>query len=215
MRHALAHVTTPTHAALVGWGDARHGQLGVPLPPAVRGAGGLRRVVRRPSVLYTWEGAPCVRLALGLQHTAVCVGGAPATLWLWGSNRCGQTDVGALAAALGGACVEAPAGMRGVRAEAVRGVACCWHTTLVLTAAGRVVSVGSDAHGQRRAPSAATCGAVLCAGSEHALLVDGGEVWAWGWNEHGNVGRGGECMPPTRVARAARAWAGYGTTYVA
>lgn len=48
----------------------------------------------------------------------------------------------------------------------------------------RIESWQSNPHAQKRI-------AKLSSGSEHVLLLtEGGEVWTWGWNEHGNLGDG-------------------------
>lgn len=214
VRHAMAYVVAGPHAALVGWGDARHGQLGAP-PPARRD-GRVRRVVRPPTVLYTWEGrVPDVALALGMQHSVVCVEPARATLWLLGSNRQGQLNVApALGAARAHGPPDGPPDAVCVAVGRAVQVACNWHTTLVYDGAThRVLGVGDDRHGQCGRAWCVGAGARLGAGSEHAVVRQAdGAVRAFGWNEHGNVGAAGDGA--ALCAGALGAWPGLATTWV-
>ncbi|WFC96025.1 alpha tubulin suppressor [Malassezia brasiliensis] len=210
VRHAMAYVVAGARAALVGWGDARHGQLGAP-PPAHR-VGRVRRAVRAPTVLYTWAGGvPDVALALGMQHSVVCVEPAQATLWLLGSDRQGQLDV---ARVLGAARAHGPPDAACVAVGRAVQVACNWHTTLVYDGAThRVLGVGDDRHGQCGEAWCVGAGARLGAGSEHAVVCGAdGVVRAFGWNEHGNVGAAG--AGAVLCADALGAWCGLATTWV-
>lgn len=178
-RHVLVSLDLPSESLVVGWGAARHGQLGsvsartIPLPTHI------------PLPLST----TILQLALGRDHSALLVRTAdspPSTLLL-GSNKHGQTS------------------LPSAGTTSVVQIGCTWSGTYLLDASlTRVVCAGSNTHGQLAASTSPSCSSCtislpphrtvtrLVCGSEHVLaLCDapaGPEVWAWGWNEHGNLG---------------------------
>ena len=206
VRHVLAVLTSADAHWLVGWGHARHGQLG-PVDA---------RVVHAPqALLRLWaagpDAPPTYALALGMAHSVVTAQHHGTTrVWLWGSNKHGQLDVPDWAWEEHGSTAR--------RATVPHAVvpACMWRTTL-LHVDGRVLAHGADSHAQTRACDWACLG-TLRAGSEHALLLDAhGAVHGWGWNEHGNLACADESVAPRIVwdgPAAIQVWAGYGTSWV-
>lgn len=209
VRHALA-VLQGSHTVLLGWGDARHGQLGPPPEPVA--VHGMRRRIRAPAVLYTWPAPTAVRIAAGMQHSVLAT---DTELWMFGSARHGQTDAGRCVPP--GAAprpLPAPDGVEKVRVSAPAYPACNWHTSLVLwPTLGHLGACGASQHDQIPPTPSVPRGARLRSGSEHSVLLAPPTVLGWGWNEHGNLGAGPESLPPRPLLDAAEAWAGYGNTY--
>ena len=132
--------------------------------------------------------------AVGSQHSAVLTSSGD-VLGL-GSNRKGQLDFSSW--------------------KNVQSIDCTWNGTYAILPGSVVVATGSNTHGQlghlAESPvdsSSAIRGPEfppevremgirkLACGSEHVLTLWGEmgssrarEVWAWGWNEHGNLGLG-------------------------
>ncbi|PWN45597.1 RCC1/BLIP-II [Ceraceosorus guamensis] len=103
-----------------------------------------------------------------------------------------------------------------------------------LTSSKKIQQVALPAH----ISSASEQSCEMSAGSEHVLLLcqarirsEGragpAEVWAWGWNEHGNLALGSSTSPNTQLegsvksavtqwahARPTNVWAGCGTSFV-
>ena len=162
---------------LVGWGASRQGQLGI-----------ISRAVTSPLDIQLHQSRPRVtQIALGNQHTVLRhLDGSVTAL---GSDRKGQlSNISSL--------------------QAVTAVRCTWNGTIAVTAndcAFLVSSSGVNEAGQLGRlggePGFAPVDlhlddklleTVIC-GSEHTLVVLNpadrrGEVWGWGWNEHGNLG---------------------------
>lgn len=207
VRHVLAVLTSTEAHYLVGWGHARHGQLG-PIHA---------RVVQTPKKLLSlWtaeplgQPPPTYALALGMAHSVVAAQHDNETrIWLWGSNRHGQLEIP------GGAWEHEGAARFATLPHAVV-PACMWRTTL-LHVDGRVRAHGAESHAQTSAHDW-LCHGTLRAGSEHALLLDTqGTVYGWGWNEHGNLAHAEESVAPRVVwdgPAASCVWTGYGTSWV-
>lgn len=217
-RHVLAHVSVHLGSRdwahyVLGWGAARHGQLGpLHLPPKDQGGprrGGARKFYSPPTSLTFWrcqQEHPVVSLAAGQAHTLILRSVPGHEL-----RRCN---------ALGIRVTGCEAHFDTSVANA-SDVGACWKTTAVLerSVKGDVVTMyGNGAHGQlgsRSAAKAFTRGEevrmaeadltpgtkikhIRC-GSEHVLVLvasAGNEekphVLCWGWNEHGNLGLGDE-----------------------
>ncbi|KNZ43765.1 hypothetical protein VP01_988g3 [Puccinia sorghi] len=183
-RHLIALVAHQGSMQLVGWGAARHGQLG----PALTA----RSVT--PCVLpLTFPSGPTttfesVKIALGNQHTVVV---CPTQIWCWGSNRHGQL----------------PPSLHALPPADILELQASWNATFLIlqqpNSPGhkRLLGYGSNSHGQLLShdPSLTCLDRLilssfshLVSGSEHLLianlLYDRHEVWGWGWNEHGNLG---------------------------
>ncbi|KAG8732192.1 hypothetical protein FRC11_000078, partial [Ceratobasidium sp. 423] len=210
-------------SVVVGWGASRHGQLGTSTPTLATSAPkskskrptrpGPVQTIDKPTIIATYEDRP-VRLAAGSQHTLILHQSGKITKL--GSSRRGQLEIP-------DRIFKAPY------------IGCTWSASFVASDDGQVEACGSSNHGQlgRGANSSAEFAPVLlpggasqlACGSEHALVVIGEEVWAWGWNEHGNLGVGhNEDSPkPVRVwpptgdpirGKVVRVWAGCGTSWI-
>ncbi|KZT73391.1 RCC1/BLIP-II protein, partial [Daedalea quercina L-15889] len=217
--------------AVVGWGTARHGQLG----DATAGS-------HRPTAYYdsphvvALDGivqafGPITRAALGNQHTVFLH--SSGNISGIGSNRKSQRE-----------------GLDTV--HDVEDVACTWNGTYAIVrdrVTDQVVATGSNYHGQLGRETVQPCTTLervdfpiptashkivkLACGSEHVLCVlevesEGTtrkEVWGWGWNEHGNLGIGttDDARVPIRICplRGAESdvqvvdvWGGNGTSWM-
>jgi protein ATS1 len=220
-----------------GWGAARHGQLDVSsYSEATNGPSAAgpsrqptRRVSRYPSTIptpTTLDLSPLIpadthitKITCGTSHTVLRL--STGTLITLGSNAKHQRD-------LPPSCDD---------------VACTWNGTVGWDEEG-VWAVGSNTHGQlgqitsdnpSSNPSRILIGdsssppniQQLTCGSEHSLLLtQTGKLYAWGWNEHGNLGIGSledqwGCVevPLPRDGgggerRVRGMWAGCGTSWV-
>ncbi|KAL7284961.1 hypothetical protein ACG7TL_000050 [Trametes sanguinea] len=215
---------------LLGWGTARHGQLG-----AVHNASARASSFISFPLLVSSNAESVTQIALGNQHSALL--DTSRTLTTLGSNRKDQlTGLSTL--------------------YDVDRVGCTWNGTYVLLRSGALLAAGSNTHsqlgrgtgGQERqgalAPVRFPCelhpGQVvqMACGSEHVLCVmnmgmEQGreprrEVWGWGWNEHGNLGTGGtedvdapvRIWPPSGEEQRGKegavlgVWAGCGTSWI-
>ena len=201
---------------LVGWGASRQGQLGT-----------ISRAVSSPLEIQLDRSRPRItQIALGNQHTVLLH--LDGSVTAFGSDRRGQ--------------LSHISSMRAVTA-----VRCTWNGTIVVTANDHtrsVLSSGKNEAGQLGRPSGepgfAPVGLQLddklleriTCGSEHTLTVlnrvgGPGEVWGWGWNEHGNLGMGdtSNVLTPTRLwprpaggiladGNPVAVWAGCGTSWI-
>jgi len=203
---------------LLGWGASRQGQLGT-----------ISRAITLPLEIHLHQSrSPVTQIAAGNQHTVFRhVDGSVTAL---GSDKKGQLgNISSL--------------------RAVTAVRCTWNGTTVVTTNKNdrtflVSSSGTNEAGQLGRLSGDPGFApvdlhmdgkllkrIVC-GSEHTLAilnpVDGrGEVWGWGWNEHGNLGLGdtSSVQTPTRLwppstgeigvdGDPVAVWAGCGTSWV-
>ncbi|KAH9854412.1 RCC1/BLIP-II [Lenzites betulinus] len=229
--HIIAQIATSapdasTEATMVGWGTARHGQLG-PMCNATRRPLPFTPVPHKIPVASPEQ---VTQLALGNQHTTFLR--SSGTLDALGSNRKDQLS-----------------GLADL--HDIERVACTWNGTYALLRSGMVVAAGSNTHSQLgrgashherqstlapvRFPSdlyPARVVDIVC-GSEHVLCIVErsdptqetiSEVWGWGWNEHGNLGIGGtedvdipaKLWPrrETDLGRVKNVWAGCGTSWI-
>jgi len=201
---------------LVGWGASRQGQLGT-----------TSRAVSSPLEIQLDQSRPRItQIALGNQHTILLH--LDGSVTAFGSDRRGQLSNISFT-------------------QAVTAVRCTWNGTIVVTANRRtlpVLSSGTNEAGQLGRPIGEPGFApvhlhlddkllerVAC-GSEHTLAVlnrvgGPGEVWGWGWNEHGNLGTGdtSNVLTPTKLWPRAdgeilvdgdpvAVWAGCGTSWI-
>ncbi|WAQ89087.1 hypothetical protein PtA15_10A510 [Puccinia triticina] len=139
------------------------------------------------------SGGPIKLVALGNQHSVVV---CPAEIWCWGSNRNAQI----------------PAALSQLPPAHILELQASWNATFVILSQlpgnpthNRLLGFGSNSHGQLDAglpdpPAHSTTldrqipalFSNLVAGSEHLLLANRLhplQIWGWGWNEHGNLGK--------------------------
>lgn len=225
-RHVVLHVRNVLNNdyMLIGWGLARHGQLG--LTPGTT-------TYDRPHIItLDISTDPVQSYSLGLQHTVIChQSGRTSAL---GSNKKGQ---------LRSLDYWGP----------VQRVGCTWNGTYLLVEddENTLLSTGSNGHGQlgrglQGVEDEITGGPVeftslhdgrmtslrsFVCGSEHviAVITPAGsleaEVWGWGWNEHGNLGLNHTYDVPKPVkiwpaggrtlgGRIVQVWAGNATSWI-
>jgi protein ATS1 len=221
--HAIALLSTDHEQHVVGWGTARHGQLGPLFAPSGRAL----PFSPSPVAIELPIDArldPVLSVRAGNQHS----------LFLHTSGRVSALGSDAKGQLQGGLQT----------ARDVRAIDCSWNGSYLRTPAG-LLSAGANARGQLGRDDAG--GAVPLAaarfpdgvqvldfacGSEHVLaLVESRgmtEVWGWGWNEHGNLGTGSlsDVNVPIKIWPAATAesgrrtddavcvWAGCGTSWI-
>jgi len=214
----LDYVDLSGHAVqkLVGWGASRQGQLGI-----------VSRAVTSPLEILLHQPRPRVtQIALGSQHTVLLhLDGSVTAL---GSDKKGQlSNISSL--------------------QALTTVRCTWNGTITVTAndcTPLVFSSGVNEAGQLGRTSGEPGFAsvdlrldsklleTIACGSEHTLVIlapvgGRGEVWGWGWNEHGNLGTGDTSNvqtpmrlwpPPAREIfvddEPVVVWAGCGTSWI-
>ena len=201
---------------LVGWGASRHGQLGV-----------ISRAVTSPLEIQLQKPRPRVtQIALGNQHTVLRHFDGSVTAL--GSDKKGQvSNISSL--------------------QAITAVRCTWNGTIAVTANDCTLLVSSS--GVNKAGQLGRIGEepgfasvdlhldgklleTIACGSEHTLIIltpvgGRGEVWGWGWNEHGNLGTGdtSNVQTPTRLwpplagetfadHEPVVVWAGCGTSWI-
>ena len=220
-RHVIAVVGGPGGQRIVGWGASRKGELD---PRA-----GVRSIKAKGKTAYTPVSAPVtidcgipdgervVDVRLGASHTVVLLSNGEVRAW--GSDLKGQ--IGGLAGTSG-----------------VRSVAATWGGSYFLDDGGKIWSQGSNTHGQlcREAGTEPARGQVglrvaeskgvseIVTGSEHLMVLVWGavgktELWAGGWNEHGNLGLGDQVDHATLQqvdvpGRIKRVWGGLAATWV-
>ncbi|KAI0779001.1 regulator of chromosome condensation 1/beta-lactamase-inhibitor protein II [Trametes elegans] len=227
-RVRLVRPSGPAQTFCVGWGSARHGQLG----PLLNASGRPYPFVPSPHIVPIPSPDNVSALALGNHHTAALLNNGRVSAL--GSNRKAQlSDLESL--------------------TDVERIGCTWNGTYALLRSGEVAAAGSNTHSQLgrgltererqgtlapvQFPFPPRAGQIvqLACGSEHVLCVvereegrpeSTREVWGWGWNEHGNLGTGNteDVDVPVRIwprgekdadaGRAVRVWAGCGTSWI-
>ncbi|KAK4055680.1 hypothetical protein OIV83_000226 [Microbotryomycetes sp. JL201] len=200
---------------LVGWGSARHGQLGLDLsgkrkPP---------RTMPKPTLISSYDSGQNVQIAVGREHTAMLVSDNKArrqVITLRGHNKHGQlcaevSNEAIFEHELNSALLSNWLGAD-VRQELyAKSVSATWSGTYLVLSDYTILAWGANSHhqlgqgpdfGDAHRPAVLRLPRILdlvelnlVAGSEHLLAKakrrDGSvEVWAWGWNEHGNLGLG-------------------------
>lgn len=142
-----------------GWGNGRKGQLGT----------GVAGVVHEPQALQGVD-FKVVRAVCGREFTA-----------LFGTPDGGEILV--LGADKAGVKSSAPGNVAGWR-----DVGASWGGIYVLKTDSKLLSWGRDDHGQLAPPRLPLLQRIAI-GSEHVVaLSEHGEVFSWGWGEHGNCG---------------------------
>lgn len=220
---------------IYGWGAARHGQLDISsFPESGNGSsasGPSQKPIRRASKYPTTHPTPTsinlepfldpstniAQITCGTSHTVFRLSNG--TLITLGSNAKHQRDV----------------------PRTCKGISSTWNGTVGWDEQG-VWAVGSNTHGQLGRSTSSTPSSnphripigdpstplhiyQLTCGSEHSLLLtDAGTLYAWGWNEHGNLGIGSveDQWEPREVligdgggtGSVRGMWAGCGTSWV-
>ncbi|KLO20600.1 RCC1/BLIP-II protein [Schizopora paradoxa] len=202
-----------------GWGASRHGQLG---------RSTIESFTSTPITISIPEALDVVSFAVGNHHSVFVY--SPGQIMTLGSDRKNQTQ-----------------GLSSI--QDAHSVGATWNGTYVLriprSEKWRIYATGSNSKGQLASPPSdaaardvtfqeeSAAEEVVC-GSEHVLvrlkrmdLKSVGEVWSWGWNEHGNLGLGHveDVHEPTRIwptedftnvsHEILGIWAGFGTTWIA
>lgn len=167
-RHAviiLKHVDEPLWA-VYGWGASRKGQLG--------GEHSGRSFLSTPHELYR-SSTPLIKVRTGREHTIIQ---SQDGLICWGSNQYGQLNLRHI--------------------SPVHDFGCTWRGTVVydgqsIWAGGRSGAL-PNSNSNEVSPQFVTSSISvkkMAVGSEHTLILDEDSiVWAFGWNEHGNLGLG-------------------------
>ncbi|KAG1747589.1 regulator of chromosome condensation 1/beta-lactamase-inhibitor protein II [Suillus lakei] len=196
-RHVVLHVRPVLNndQMFIGWGLARHGQLGD------------AKIVNydRPCIIPLDVSAdPVQTYSLGLQHTVVCHQSGRTTAF--GSNKKGQLP------RMDSWGRVRQVGCRELQGEENRATVA--PVEFALSYDGKLPLLRSFA-----------------CGSEHMMAVispsgsSDMEVWAWGWNEHGNLGldHADDVPKPVKVwpagghaleGRIVQVWAGNGTSWI-
>lgn len=202
MRHVVVAVTDSDGRNMVcGWGEARRGQLGT-LPPAVRTAQGIARVVHWYPVIMASSTHCVAALALGRNNTLVAWDTQPVTVQVFGAAEFGfdRTSDGLYVV------------------PGFSALGCCWNTTICVAGSPpKVHATGLNNHFQCSGNGVAVEQPVLACGTEH-VLVASDKLLAWGWNEHGNLAQGNTeaydrpvCLADRRVCSV---FAGCGSSFV-
>lgn len=204
----IRYSTSTSPSLFLAWGSSRHGQLDFlsDLQPS--------------SLSYP-------HLALGKDHLALHISDpktSSSRINVYGNSKHHQDGISGLS-------------FPSSNSERVIDLSCTWLGTYVLTTTTLYAS-GSNSHLQLTSspspsyhiplPSDLQSSTItkLSCGSEHVLLLtEEGDVWGWGWNEHGNLGLGEEkgledVGVPTKIwdgqvgGKAVGVWAGMGNSWV-
>jgi len=219
--HAIVLIRADNKQHIIGWGTARHGQLGPLFSPSGRALPFSPSPVEIDLQIDV-QFDPVLSVRAGNQHS----------LFLHASGR---------VSALGS---DAKGQLRHLHTvKDVRAIDCSWNGSYFRTPMG-LLSAGANARGQLGREDAAEVplGAArfpdgthvldFACGSEHVLAVVEShartEMWGWGWNEHGNLGTGSledanvpvKVWPPSTaesggMTHVVGVWAGCGTTWIA
>jgi secretion-regulating guanine nucleotide exchange factor len=196
MACGLRHSLFMTNDQVIGTGQSRHGQLGLHQP-----------FLHQYSLVFDH---PATCIAAGKEFSVIV--DAEHQLWTMGSNKFGQ--LGRLTTdAIGKVSVEGT----------VTHIAAGWTHALALVD-GKVLSWGRHDWGQtghsNHNPSFLPLEPIvsIATGSEHSVaLSQSGNVFVWGWNEHGNLGLGhlNNAQTPTLAKQSISFIScGYGFTHV-
>eukprot|EP00727_Mastigamoeba_balamuthi_P013081 m51a1_g8396 hypothetical protein (560) ;mRNA; f:222598-224911 len=155
------------------------------------------------------SGGPVVSAACGNFHTAAVSAGGD--VFVWGGNAFGMLGTGDTAARASPVQVALP--------SKARAVFCGSSYTLALASDGRTLYAwGDNDNGELGLGSTSAClspkpndffasasrrvVSVACGACHNVALVEGGELWSWGYNEGGELGHGdrNNREAPTQVA---------------
>ncbi|KAL9246424.1 hypothetical protein vseg_019960 [Gypsophila vaccaria] len=189
MRHTLVLTKGDFGDQLYGFGSNKRGQLGVSKEKI--------RSVNVPQPCIGFESALLVTVIANGDHSAAI--SADGHLFTWGRSFSGQSNV----------CVPELLSSSLSFKEAALG----WNHALLLTGDGEVSMLGGSRHGALGEPERIAQGqhvsdsgnsplrkvpgldgkkvVQIATGAEHSAVVTGdGEIYTWGWGEHGQLGLG-------------------------
>ncbi|KAK9675782.1 hypothetical protein RND81_11G030800 [Saponaria officinalis] len=189
MRHTLVLTKGNVGDQLYGFGSNKRGQLGV-LTDKIRS-------LNTPQPCLGFESAELVTVIANGDHSAAI--SADGRLFTWGRSFSGQSDV----------CVPECLSSSLSFNQAALG----WNHGLLLTGDGEVLMLGGRHHGALGEPEriahARNCSdsenshlrkvpgldgrkvVQIATGAEHsAVITEDGEIYTWGWGEHGQLGLG-------------------------
>ncbi|MFY2562684.1 MopE-related protein [Corallococcus terminator] len=187
--------------AVWAWGQNNSGQLGT----------GGTTSLPQPTRVY---GLPAIKtIAAGAYHSLAL--GVDGRVWAWGQNASGQAGLGST-----GGAVLSPTQVPGL--SNIQAIAANGSFSLALSLDGQLFAWGQNTSGQlgTGATGASVSSPVqvtrlptiraIAAGVNHTLALDAdGQVWAWGFNNAGQVGTGSTSpsmvLTPTRVTGVPRA----------
>ena len=150
----------------------------------------------------------------GNKHT---VGYKGKKLYVWGNNTFGQ---------LGIDMTEANIPEMIKFSEKIVKISCGWNHTAVLLKDKNLLITGKGDLGQQGCGEFSNNKKFSCVmqnvsnfecGSEHVVAISNKNVYAWGWNEHGNIGTGdniNRCTPVFIYENASNVYAGGAVTYI-
>lgn len=224
MRHSLVLLKGGSGDQIYAFGSGKRGQLGISEDKV--------KSISLPEVTYGLEDVKIVSIAANGDHSAAL--SVDGCLYTWGRGFSGTPDV------------QFPQGLPSSLRFTV--VAVGWNHALALTGEGEVFMLGGNHHGvlgdlEKMSPAkqflADSREAILqkvpglndiktvqiAAGAEHsAVVTENGEIKAWGWGEHGQLGLGNTCdqTSPQAVslshtpneATAFKVYCGSGFTFV-
>ncbi|KAH8925139.1 RCC1/BLIP-II [Atractiella rhizophila] len=229
VRHSLCLLSLGGSQVLVGWGASRHGQLG-----------SKESVIPLPRTIDLGASSAVLDLAVGKDHSAILLYWeqemSVLSLGSGRRNQLGHKEDG----------FEQKPGEQSVLKipSSTYRLFCTWNGTYLHDKNNtQIFGWGIDTHGQlpRSHPSSTVIPSSISramdpirinissfvadfnAGSEHLLVSStDGQVWGWGWNEHGNLGVEGleSIREPRRLkideerAHIERVFGGNGTSFI-
>ena len=217
-RHVLARRSDGT---LWGWGDNYYGQLG--------DASTTSRILPVLVPVPTGAAAGTSWSAVATKFSSSLALRSDGTLWSWGDNAQGQLGSGTTTARSSAGPVAAPAGAPA--GSTWTAVAMGYSHALALRSDGSLWTWGYNAYGQLgdnsttsrplparvNAPAAAAAGTTwtaIAAGEYHSLgLRSDGTLWAWGFNNYGQLGDASTTFSQLPVAVITPGTVGAGTTW--
>ncbi|XP_019850124.1 PREDICTED: secretion-regulating guanine nucleotide exchange factor-like [Amphimedon queenslandica] len=190
LRHSAAINGT---GSLFTWGDGKKGQLGHPD----------LTTIKKPTQVSSMAGMICEGVSLGSHFTAVRT--VEGDVYCFGDNRHGQCGAPPPNNAVGDASKLVLLPNKVDRLPPVSEIHCGWSHCLAVTKGEdkrrkMIYSWGRGDYGQLgigntidqyQPQEISSLHGVqqVCCGSEHNLAINGdGELFSWGWNEHGSCG---------------------------
>ena len=184
--HTVALTDT---GAVYAWGDGSQGQLGT----------GGRAHQLAPALVLSLHAQRVVKVACGSDHTCALTSGGQ--VFVWGKSANGRLGLGAGVPDV----VDAPQRLRALARHRIADVVCGWSHTMCLTDEGAVYTWGKGQDGQlghgvaqdepeprlvRHFGAHGTRVVALAGGYFHsAALSRRFQLYTWGHNEYGQLGR--------------------------